>query len=128
MREFVGVRDFTDIIVASHHDPGGLKRGFLVFDRIAVPLLGLQCKAIRRRGRKDLPVYVRELDWLLDKGMVFEPEAKFPDSRLMSDEEYKKYYSRASEVTELLEETTGEVSKRSKQYERVIFAQGVIAS
>ena len=101
MLEFIAVNDSLALFnIAS------LKREALMFDRIALPLF----KSIAEEVADNSPTQrtIAEVEWLMDRGIVFEPEATLTDERLAASEEFRSfvnislpYHAKLSEFTNL---------------------------
>jgi hypothetical protein len=83
MREFVGVSYSLD-----WPNTASLKREAMMFQRLAVPHLKLLISGI---ADDDLEI-VRELAWLFENGIVFDPQRTLDDERVLSIKEYEEYY------------------------------------
>jgi hypothetical protein len=86
MSDFIAVNDIFSVI-----DSGSLKRQALMFDRIARPnfrktLEGLQAQ------HPDKAKLFAEFDWLLEMGIVFDPDIDVTEETLNKDEEYREFF------------------------------------
>jgi hypothetical protein len=93
MREFVGVTSFlpTDARVMF------LKRDALIFNRLAIPTYDGLLETLRKETDENFRFFASELEWLFDKGVIFEPEVTVPE---ISEVRYgDEFYGYASVVT-----------------------------
>jgi hypothetical protein len=90
MGEFVAVNDSLMLF-----DMESLKREALMFHRIALPFVNQILTDFREENSRT-PQVLAELEWLMDKGVVFEPEDKTKDEKLLSSDEFKSYATLAS--------------------------------
>lgn len=125
MREFVGVRGLLDILFASDHEPGRLKRELLIFDRIAVTQYESCVARIRKRKKSQLPDFLKELDWLIEQGLVF--DAGGLDKTAPLSDEYKAYGDEAAKRFRLIDEAVKGVRKNSRKYEQIMIVNGAFA-
>ncbi len=108
IREFVGVKSMFDAV-----GPSSLKQDALMFKRIAIPDTLVSISELSRiaetfsgHGKELLTTALSELEFLLEKGIVFEPKWLDPtawegenslDTMLIDNEQYKE--SRELEIT-----------------------------
>ncbi len=94
MREFVGIDSFFNILGRDFH----IKRDALIFHKIGIPLLTPLLYAFKTSASKlpktfsrvPIPIdSIREIDWLLESGIIFEPQQQFDDARLVSDPSFQ---------------------------------------
>ncbi len=77
MSEFIGVKKLSDFQVNM-----SFKRDALIFDRIAVTSIGhFQRMIVEGVSRDDLSPYSQEFTWLIEQGIVFQPEFTAPEDK-----------------------------------------------
>ena len=86
MAEFVAVNDVFSII-----EYGSLKRQALMFDRIAIPNYRKTLDGLHQRFPDKTDLF-GEYEWLLEKGIVFDPQIKISQETLDEDEDYRELY------------------------------------
>src|SRR6266446_4730828 len=90
MREFVGVTSFLPTDARAMF----LKRDALIFNRLAVPRYDAMLTELRKETGADAEFLASELEWLFDKGIVFEPDITPPmGSELKCKDESGSYFS-----------------------------------
>jgi hypothetical protein len=94
MREFVGIDSFFNILGCDLH----IKRDALIFHKVGVPLLGPLLHALKTANSKlpntfsKLPFNteaIREIEWFLEAGIIFEPQQQFDDARLAANPSFQ---------------------------------------
>lgn len=88
--EFVGVKSFSELITASLEGQQILKREALLFDRIGLPDLNLLIT--NKNLIKGLSRNVADFKWLLEKGIVFDPNELLRGRQLVITEEAELYH------------------------------------
>src|SRR5258705_7476981 len=86
MPEFIAVNDIFSVI-----DFGCLKRVALMFDKIAIPNFQKTLEALHERHPDKSDLFA-EFDWLLEEGILFEPDIDVSEETLNKDEEYREFY------------------------------------
>jgi hypothetical protein len=99
VKEFIGVKHLIGI-----DDTASIKQEALMFDRIAVLRYKTIAPMLRKGSCPTMSNYYDDLDWLLDQGIIFEPENIKPTEALLKDEEYQR-------CKNLLDENLSEFSK-----------------
>jgi hypothetical protein len=102
MAEFVAVNDSMVLF-----QPESIKRQALMFERIAVTFVkGIVNNFAERKSDpfRPPPHVISEFEWLIEQGLVFEPEPQFED-KLASDTEFADYVRAANELHGELEES-----------------------
>lgn len=93
MADFIGVSSWLSILA----NP---KRDMLMFDRVAIPLLGVLLNAFETSESK-LPKFlsgfqfpivekVSEIRWLMDSSLIFDPQLRFDDTTLNNNPEFRE--------------------------------------
>lgn len=106
MKEFVAVNDSSILF-----HPASLKREALMFDRIALPLF-TNIAEIFGKSRQDAPQVLAEIEWLMDKGITFEPEAKPISEEIITSDEFISLAKAANEYDFELTEMETESAAR----------------
>jgi hypothetical protein len=83
MNEFVGVMSGVDILLS-----GSLKREALMFKKIAIPLLDSLLAPNEKHLSQETVRLIGDLEWLLNQGIIFQPEQEPDDTRLLTNEQY----------------------------------------
>lgn len=83
MREFVGVKHLIGI-----PDTAWIKQEALMFDRVAVPDYHVIAPMLREGSCPKVYDYYDDLDWLLELGIIFEPEKITPSAELLGNPEF----------------------------------------
>lgn len=99
MKEFIGVKHLIGV-----DDTASIKQEALMFDRIAVLRYKMLAPMLRKGSCPAMSNYYDDLDWLLDEGIIFEPENITPTEDLLKNEEYQQCKS-------LLDKNLSEFSK-----------------
>lgn len=102
MAEFVAVNDSMVLF-----QPASIKRQALMFERIAVTFVkGIvdEFAAGKSDPLRPPPQVISEFEWLMEQGLVFEPEPQFED-KLANDKEFEGYVRSAIELQGKLEES-----------------------
>lgn len=96
MREFVAVNDtfLTGLNIEF------LKREALMFDRIALPFFNVFASG----ASSGFSQLISEVEWLIDSGIVFEPELKSDDERVQSSDKFKAQGQAELKLKEELDE------------------------
>ncbi len=84
MREFVGVKHLIGI-----PDTAWIKQEALMFDRVAVPDYHVVAPMLRKGSCPNVYDYYDDLDWLLEQGIIFEPEKVSPSEGLINNPEFQ---------------------------------------
>jgi hypothetical protein len=106
VKEFVAVNDSSILF-----HPASLKREALMFDRIALPLF-TNIAEIFGKSRQDAPQVLAEIEWLMDKGITFEPEAKPISEEIITSDEFISLAKAANEYDFELTEMETESAAR----------------
>jgi hypothetical protein len=85
MKEFVGVKHLIGV-----PDTAFIKQEALMFDRIAVVDYSHIAPMLRESSCPAMYDYYDDLDWLLEQGIIFEPEEISPTKELKEDTEYQE--------------------------------------
>jgi hypothetical protein len=103
MAELVGVKSPVGFYYSY-----SLKREALLFDRISVPHLAQFL--VDNRNKETNGHEIQELEWLLEQGIVFEPEP-VRDNSILDNEQFHKYW-------EIYLYASGEAFELNKEYQR----------
>jgi len=94
VREFIAVNDYAVLLRTAD-----LKRQALMFDRVAVPFV----KQVIDRGEyKGFDGALGEVEWLVDKGIVFEPKLQPDVNRIRDTEEFIRLSQDYNDVIDYL--------------------------
>lgn len=85
MREFVGVKHLIGV-----PDTAWIKQEALMFDRVAVADYHIVAPMLRKGACPRTYDYYDDLDWLLEQGIIFEPEKIAPTNELLNNPDYQK--------------------------------------
>jgi len=85
MKEFIGVKHLMGV-----HDTATIKQEALMFDSIAVVHYSIFAPMLRKGSCPTMYNYYDDLDWLLEQGIIFEPENITPNDELLRDEEFQR--------------------------------------
>lgn len=85
MKEFVGVKHLIGI-----PDTSWIKQEALMFDRVAVPSYHVVAPMLRKGSCPRVYDYYDDLDWLLEQGIIFEPENITPSEELQRRPEFQQ--------------------------------------
>lgn len=129
MAELIGVKSPVGLYYS-----GSLKREALLFDMIAVPQA--TTFVADNRDKESIRDEVRELEWLLEQGVVFEPEP-LHDNSLLANKQFREcvrsYSSTFAEAYELFKEHLSKVPPdlspkeiNEKLQSLVIFQNGLL--
>jgi hypothetical protein len=86
MSEFIAVNDIFSVI-----DLGCLKREALMFDKIAIPNFQKTLERLHEQHADKSDLFA-EFDWLLENGIVFEPDIDVSQDTLAKNEEYREFF------------------------------------
>lgn len=86
MSEFIAVNDIFSVI-----DFGSQKRQALMFDKIAIPNFRKTLNGLHAQHPDKANLFA-EFDWLLEMGIVFEPDIDVTEETLNKDEEYREFF------------------------------------
>jgi hypothetical protein len=85
MKEFVGVKHLIGI-----PDTAWVKQEALMFDKIAVADYHIVAPILRKGSCPRQYDYYDDLEWLLEKGIIFEPEDIAPSDELLRNPDYQQ--------------------------------------
>ena len=83
MRDFVGVKSNLGIVVSR-----SLKREALMFNKIAIPDLREITQPNPVHLTDENISFINEIEWLVEKGVIYQPELLQVDQNLINDDEY----------------------------------------
>jgi hypothetical protein len=86
MSEFIAVND-----VFSISDHPGFKREALMFDRIAIPNFRKTLDGLHEKHPEKSALFA-QYDWLLEHGVIFEPDIDMDEENLNNNAEYRQFY------------------------------------
>jgi hypothetical protein len=108
MNEFVGVKHLIGV-----PDTAWIKQEALMFDRVAVPDYHVIAPMLRKGSCPKVYDYYDDLDWLVDQGIIFEPENIAPSEALLNNPEFQhcvkallEHNAEFSKLPSLIENTT----------------------
>jgi hypothetical protein len=90
MQEIIAVKSWAITLMQQ-----SLKREALLFDRIAIPNLYALLSIANRKPS----YFAKELEWLIEKEIIFEPDVFSSDERLKSNRQFHKYFDLAEEAS-----------------------------
>lgn len=83
MRDFVGVKSNLSIVVSR-----SLKREALMFSKVAIPDLRDITQPNPVHLTDENISFINEIEWLVEKGVIYQPELLPVDQNLINDDEY----------------------------------------
>jgi hypothetical protein len=116
--EFVGVKSFQELLTASLEGDKILKREALLFDKIGIPAI---TGSVKDRTFKDsFRDNWRDLKWLLNRGIVFDPIEMLRSKQLVITEEAEIYHQAYHEHFDILRKMERRPRRTSKQKDKFI--------
>lgn len=88
MAEFIAVNDIFSII-----EYGSLKRQALMFDRIAMPNFRKTLDGLHQKIPDKSELFA-DFDWLMETGIIFDPDIDVDEQILKKDPEYRELFDR----------------------------------
>src|SRR5690242_12472653 len=86
MAEYIAVTDIFSSI-----DHGSLKRQALMFDKLVIPNFRATLDGLHNK-HPDKSELFEQCDWLLDHGVVFEPDINVDENELRKDPEFQEFF------------------------------------
>lgn len=86
MADYIAVTDIFSSI-----DHGSLKRQALMFDKLVIPNFRATLDGLHAK-HPDKSELFAQFDWLLDHGVVFEPDININENELKKDPEYREFF------------------------------------
>jgi hypothetical protein len=98
MAELIGVKSPLELLISR-----SVKREALMFDRVAIPNLDRTLSPNPVHLTEENINFIRELAWLRNEGIIFEPEEASSNQQLLLNDEYVKDRNKVDKLEDELE-------------------------
>ncbi|MBD0370296.1 MAG: hypothetical protein ICV60_05635 [Pyrinomonadaceae bacterium] len=112
MRESIGVIELIEVF-----DSASVKQEALLFDRIAALRFNFTVQFMRERTKPPNDDYYDTLEWLFDKGIIFEPEQFAIDEDTAAKPDYKQFLALTKHYADKIRELADAVEKSAHKLE-----------